>query len=607
MFQYSDNASKSKKRLGSRSYANYTPEQLQQCLQEIISGRMSQRIAAATFRIPRSTIKNKLKGQHSKNVGRSRVFSDAEELAFEQHLIKLADFGFPVIPIDFRMAVKAYLDKKGVRIPLFKENLPGYEWTRSYLKRHENLSVRMSSNIKRVRAQVGANEINNYMDNLSVAVKDIPPSRIWNYDETNLSDDPGNKKVICKRGAKYVEKICNFSKSATSVMFCGNAEGRCLAPYVVYKAEHLWTTWTENGPKQTRYNRSKSGWFDGATFEDWFEFHFLPEVKQEDGPVILIGDNLSSHISTTVLQLCEVNDIRFVCLPPNTTHISQPLDVAFFSPMKRIWRNILTRWKESKPGSKFSTIPKDLFPTLLKELIKSLEENKSQNLISGFRKCGIYPLNKQMLLDRLPENLTEVDKDMVGTAFLEQLDAKRVEYLGIHKPKQRRKKLQVPAGRSITASDLEATSDISGLSKATLPKPPRKQRRVSFSTSSDNSSDEVQLESDELSETFSDLEEVAQPVNQNFDQGSRINPKDMAIADFVLLIFNGTKYPGKIISISDEGPTVDCMEKGLKYWRWPEKKDAILYNWEEVIKKIDEPKMVSKRNQYRVAELDNFV
>lgn len=54
----------------------------------------------------------------------------------------------------------------------------------------------MSSNIKRVRAQVGLDEINSYMDNLSDVLKDIPPSRIWNYDETNLSDDPGSKKVI---------------------------------------------------------------------------------------------------------------------------------------------------------------------------------------------------------------------------------------------------------------------------------------------------------------------------------------------------------------------------------------------------------------------------
>ncbi|CAI6346490.1 unnamed protein product [Macrosiphum euphorbiae] len=260
----------------------------------------------------------------------------------------------------------------------------------------------MSSNIKRVRAEVGFDDINSYMDNLGETIKDIPASRIWNYDETNLSDNPGNKKVISKRGAKYVEKICNFSKSSTSVMFCGNAEGKLLAPYVVYKAENMWTTWTENGPENTRYNRSKSGWFDSITFEDWFTTHFLKEIKcSKDNPTVLIGDNLASHINIKVLQLCDQYNIKFVCLPPNTTHLTQPLDVAFFAPMKKVWRNILTKWKESKTGSKYSTIPKDLFPTLLSELINNIKTNAGQNLISGFKKCGIFPFNKQTLLDRL--------------------------------------------------------------------------------------------------------------------------------------------------------------------------------------------------------------
>lgn len=51
---------------------------------------------------------------------------------------------------------------------------------------------------KKVRAQVSEDDINTYMDNLSKAIKDVPPSRCLNYDETNLCDDPGSKKVICK-------------------------------------------------------------------------------------------------------------------------------------------------------------------------------------------------------------------------------------------------------------------------------------------------------------------------------------------------------------------------------------------------------------------------
>lgn len=202
-----------RKLLGSIQHVNYSPETLNECLQNVISRKMTQREAAAHFCIARSTIKNKLKGNHSKPVGRSRVFTEAEEKAFEQHLIKSADYGFPVVEAHFRIIVKHYLDKKGVKINLFKNNLPGYEWVKSFLNRHNNLSLRMSSNIKRVRAEVGLDEINSYMDNLSDVLKGIPPSRIWNYDETNLSDDPGNKKVIFKRGTKYDEKCVILARA----------------------------------------------------------------------------------------------------------------------------------------------------------------------------------------------------------------------------------------------------------------------------------------------------------------------------------------------------------------------------------------------------------
>lgn len=205
------------------------------------------------------------------------------------------------------------MDKKGAVIPQFKQNLPGYEWVKSFLKRHKNLSCRISKNIKKVRAEISKKVIENYMENLKDVVKDIPCTNVWNYDETNLSDDPGNRKVICKRGSKYIENICNSLKSSTSLMFCGSTTGELIPPYVVYRAEHMWSTWVENGPKGARYNRSKNGWFDAACFEDWFEFHFLPAIRQLSGPFVLIGDNLSSHISKTVLELSHAHNVRFVC------------------------------------------------------------------------------------------------------------------------------------------------------------------------------------------------------------------------------------------------------------------------------------------------------
>lgn len=78
----------------------------------------------------------------------------------------------------------------------------------------------------------------------------VPPERIFNYDETNLADDPGVKKFIFKRGVKYAERVRDSSKSTTSVMYCGSAAGRLLPPYVVYKSTHLWQSWLDGGPQK---------------------------------------------------------------------------------------------------------------------------------------------------------------------------------------------------------------------------------------------------------------------------------------------------------------------------------------------------------------------
>lgn len=219
---------------------------------------------------------------------------------------------------------------------------------------------------------MGLVSLGEYFDNLSIALDGEPPSSIWNYDETNLTDDPGSKRIIAKRGCKYPERIINSTKSATSLMYCGNGLGEMLPPYVVYKAEATWNTWTERGPPGARYNRSKSRWFDCCSFEDWFLSLLLPRLKKDEGRKVVIGDNLSPHISVKVLEACRENDISFIALPPNSTHLTQPLDVAYFAPMKAAWRKFLTTWKQTSKGRKAPCLPKDEFPRLLKQLFSCL-------------------------------------------------------------------------------------------------------------------------------------------------------------------------------------------------------------------------------------------
>jgi hypothetical protein len=79
-------------------------------------------------------------------------------------------------------------------------------------------------------------------------------------------------------------------------------------------------------------------------------FTCLTILKKEKRQKAIIGDNLSSHFSLKVLEQCKANQIKFVCLPPNATDYLQPLDVAFFGPMKRKWREILDNYKADFPN-----------------------------------------------------------------------------------------------------------------------------------------------------------------------------------------------------------------------------------------------------------------
>lgn len=45
----------------------------------------------------------------------------------------------------------------------------------------------------------------------------------------------------------------------------------------------------------------------------------------------------------------------------------------------------------------------------------------------------------------------------------------------------------------------------------------------------------------------------------------RSSENGLRISDFVGVLFNGNNFAGKIIDISEQGPTLECLERGLKF------------------------------------------
>ncbi|XP_050302047.1 uncharacterized protein LOC126740161 [Anthonomus grandis grandis] len=314
-----------KKKVEKRTYANYSTADLQNAL-AAIRGGMSQAKASKKFKISRGTLQNKLKGSHERHPGHPTVFTPMEENLLTKTLSTVSDWGFPFTKADTRQVLHKYLEKKGRVVKEFKDNVPGSDFLEHFSTRN-NLSVRLAANIKRTLAALGLNTINEFFENIKDVLMDADPRLVFNYDETNVQDDPGAKKVVVPRGTKRVERVQQHWKASVSIMVCGNAAGELLPPIVVYKAGNLYANWTQGGPPGTVYANTSSGWFDMIQFEKWFFDILLPKIKDMNTPAkkVVIGDNLASHLPPLVIQACEQNNIYMTPLPPNSTHIMQPL------------------------------------------------------------------------------------------------------------------------------------------------------------------------------------------------------------------------------------------------------------------------------------------
>lgn len=137
-----------------------------------------------------------------------------------------------------------------------------------------------------------------------------------------------------------------------------------------------------------------------------------------------------------------------IFLPPNSTHLAQPLDLSFFRPLKIAWREILLKWKKGE-WRKESSIPKS-----------------KKNILSGFKKGGNVPLNRQEVLRCLPEEPIEVEDVEVEAANNSILDLlKELRYTQTPKSRVQKSKLNVAPGKRIQF-DSESDSASSNIDNA---------------------------------------------------------------------------------------------------------------------------------------------
>ena len=386
----------------------YSVENLKSAIVEAQAGESSVRAVAKKYGIPSSTLHDHVHDT-SKQIGAGgpTVLQKSEEKEIAVACVSLAEMGFGITRELVEVVLFDYIKENDIPNP-FNGGVPGRDWWQGFMRRWPMLSERKPQHLSLKRAQAGDKEIiGAWFDevNAMLTKAGLDPedptiaTRLWNCDETAFCTSVSSKKLIARRGMKVVHEIAGGSGRQYITVHCaGSANGGRLPPFILYKGKNMYQRWMQGGPAAVVYGISESGWMDSDNFLSWFKKMFLPAVSHltKEAPVLLFFDGHYSHISMELIKLARSNNIEILCLPPNTTHLLQPLDVGVFAPLKSAWRGILKRYSVETGGAH---VTKEIFPSLIAKLWEISFE--PAHCKGGFRGTGLYPLSKEHVLEKL--------------------------------------------------------------------------------------------------------------------------------------------------------------------------------------------------------------
>lgn len=375
---------------------NYSVEDLEKAVDDVKNGNKTIRGAAVFYNIPRSTVKHRVLGTRGKGFtsidgkgggGVKSFLSAAEEEEIVNCLKVMDKNGFGLSRHEVLDLVQLYIRQNNISCR-FKDQRPGVDWFIAFRIRH-GLSIKKAQSIEHIRCdQINPWVVYDFFEVLTKTLNELnlngKPERIFNCDETSFCHDPSRTKVVGAIGAKSTRKTSTSGRENTSVLLCCSAAGKMLPLLCVFKGKYVMDNWfDQDNTTQTAVSASSRGWMETTLFFNWFRDVFLPNIGEER-PVLLIYDGHTTHISTKLIRLAQQNQVTIMKLPPHTTHLLQPLDVAVFKSLKATWDSELCKWQRANPRKK---IPKREFVSLITRLAQEVPKT---NIINGFKTTGIF-------------------------------------------------------------------------------------------------------------------------------------------------------------------------------------------------------------------------
>lgn len=221
------------------------------------------------------------------------------------------------------------------------------------------------------------------------------PERIFNIDETGITTEHSHPRIVCDKSTKP-QDISSTRSAAITIIAGGNALGNYLPPYYIFPGKRWNPEFVNGSLPGSSGEMSESGWSSTKIFNNYVTTHLVMyanvAVGKDKAPTLLLYDGHRSHINLTLTEWSKYHNVVLFVLPPHTIHLTQPLDVGVFGPLKAMYNKECQLYMERNPGINISKY--QVAKLTNKPYMRALS---SENLISAIKKTGICPFNKNVI------------------------------------------------------------------------------------------------------------------------------------------------------------------------------------------------------------------
>lgn len=195
-----------------KKYLNYSLNNLQEAVEADKNG-LPLATASRRFSVPRTTLRNRVSGKYDMKtkMGPKTVLILDEENSLVNWLITISKAGFPTTRNQLLDRV-ALLIKRLKRDNNFNNGRPGRHWFEGFLRRHKQLSQRMTQNLTQSRGAITEEKVRGWFIEIGIYFQENKlleivnvPERVFNCDETAFFLSPNGKKVLAEKGTKALQ------------------------------------------------------------------------------------------------------------------------------------------------------------------------------------------------------------------------------------------------------------------------------------------------------------------------------------------------------------------------------------------------------------------